>query len=130
MPRGLLAVGQTNWRQLHPDAVVLHSPRLWLLHAEADVRPISAPAPNDTQHCLRPLPRGSSGRGSPRRQGREKAYVLTGAGAAYSARHLALLNAVGERAAQIFGQDRIRAVADLVMEYDSAPETALEELVP
>ena len=64
------------------------------------------------------------------RQGREKAYVLTAAGAAYSARHLASLNAVEERAAQVFGQERIRAMADLVMEYDRALEDALEELVP
>ena len=65
-----------------------------------------------------------------RRQGREKAYILTDAGADYSARYLASLNTIEERAAQIFGQERIRAMADLVMEYDSALETALEELVP
>ena len=65
-----------------------------------------------------------------RRQGREKGYVLTEAGSDYSARHLASLNAVENRAAQIFGQERIRAMADLVMEYDSALETALEELIP
>lgn len=64
------------------------------------------------------------------RQGREKAYVLTEAGAEYSAKHLASLNAVEERAAQIFGQDRLRAMIDLVMEYDSALAVALEELVP
>ena len=64
-----------------------------------------------------------------RRQGREKAYVLTAAGVDYSARHLASPNAVEERAAQIFGRDRIRAMADLVMEYDDALQAALEELV-
>ena len=63
-----------------------------------------------------------------RRQGREKAYVLTSAGADYSARHLASLNAVEDRAAQIFGKERISAMADLVMEYDHALETALEEM--
>lgn len=65
-----------------------------------------------------------------RRRGREKAYVLTAAGAEYSARHLASLNAVEDRAAQIFGRDRIRTMAGLVMEYDSALSAALEELVP
>lgn len=65
-----------------------------------------------------------------RRQGREKAYVLTEAGVDYSAKHLASLNAVEERAAQIFGAERIRAMADMVMEYDRALEDALEELVP
>lgn len=65
-----------------------------------------------------------------RRQGREKAYILTNAGADYSAHYLASLNAIEERAAQIFGQERIRAMAGLVMEYGSALETALEELVP
>lgn len=65
-----------------------------------------------------------------RRRGREKAYVLTAAGAEYSVRHLASLNAVEDRAAQIFGRDRIRTMAGLVMEYDSALSAALEELVP
>ena len=62
------------------------------------------------------------------RQGREKAYVLTEAGADYSARHFASLNAVEERAARIFGRERICEMADLVLEYDRALETALEEL--
>ena len=65
-----------------------------------------------------------------RRQGREKAYVLTDAGSAYSTRHLASLNAVEELAARRFGAERIREMADLVMEYDRALEDALEELVP
>lgn len=65
-----------------------------------------------------------------RRQGREKIYILTEAGADYSARHLASLNAVEERAAQIFGTERIGMMADLVMEYDRALADALEELVP
>ena len=65
---------------------------------------------------------------SARRQGREKAYVLTAAGAEYSAQHLASLDAVEDRAAQIFGRERIRAMADLVLEYDRALEAALEEL--
>lgn len=65
-----------------------------------------------------------------RRQGREKVYILTEAGADYSARHLASLNAVEERAAQIFGTERIGMMADLVMEYDRALADALEELVP
>ena len=65
-----------------------------------------------------------------RRQGREKAYVPTAAGADYSAKHLASLNAVEERAAEVFGRERIRAMAELVLEYDRALETALEEMQP
>ena len=63
-----------------------------------------------------------------RRQGREKAYVLTAAGQDYSARMLASLNVMEERAAQIIGQERIRTMTALVMEYDQALETALEEM--
>ena len=63
-----------------------------------------------------------------RRQGREKGYVLTAAGAEYSAKHLASLNAIEDRAAQIFGPERIQAMADLVLEYDRALETALGEM--
>ena len=63
-----------------------------------------------------------------RRQGREKAYVLTAAGEAYSARHLASLNKVEDRAAELFGPERIRAMAELVLEYDRALETALGEM--
>lgn len=62
-----------------------------------------------------------------RRQGREKAYILTAAGADYSAKHLSSLNAIEDRAAEIFGEERIRAMADLVLEYDRALEMALEE---
>lgn len=65
-----------------------------------------------------------------RRQGREKAYVLTASGAEYSARHLASLNAMEDRAAQLFGAERIQAMADLALEYDRALETALEEMEP
>lgn len=63
------------------------------------------------------------------RKGREKAYVLTDAGAEYSARHLASLNAVEDRAAQLFGKERIRMMTELVTEYDNALESALEEFV-
>ena len=63
-----------------------------------------------------------------RRQGREKAYVLTTEGQDHSARMLASLNAMEERAAQIIGQERIRTMTALVMEYDRALETALGEM--
>ena len=63
-----------------------------------------------------------------RRQGREKAYILTTAGQDYSARMLASLNAMEERAAQIIGQERIRTMTALVLEYDCALETALGEM--
>ncbi len=63
-----------------------------------------------------------------RRQGREKSYVLTVAGQDYSNRMLASLNAIEERAAQIIGQERIRTMTALVMEYNRALENALEEI--
>jgi DNA-binding MarR family transcriptional regulator len=62
------------------------------------------------------------------RQGREKAYVLTEAGEEYSSRMLASLNAVEEHAAQIIGQERIQIMTSLLLEYDHALETALEEM--
>ena len=46
-----------------------------------------------------PLPGGASDRGLTRRQGREKTYVLTAAGTAYSAKYLASLNAIEDCAA-------------------------------
>lgn len=55
--------------------------------------------------------------------------MLTAAGAAYSAKHLASLNAIEDCAAELFGPERIRAMAGL-MEYDRAPETALGEMEP
>lgn len=76
------------------------------------------------------MPGGASDRGLTRRQGREKAYVLTAAGAAYSAKHLASPNAIEDCAAELFGPERIRAMAGLAMEYDRAPETALGEMEP
>ena len=63
-----------------------------------------------------------------RRQGREKAYVLTAAGEVYSTKHLASLNKVEARAAELFGPERIAAIADLVLEYDRALETVLGEM--
>ena len=63
-----------------------------------------------------------------RRQGREKAYVLTAAGQDYSDRMLASLNTMEERAAQIIGQERIRTMTALVLEYDCALEAALGEM--
>ncbi|WP_294816066.1 hypothetical protein [uncultured Gemmiger sp.] len=51
-------------------------------------------------------------------------------GAAYSAKHLTSLNAIEDCAAELFGPERIRVMAGLVMEYDRAPETALGEMEP
>ena len=56
--------------------------------------------------------------------------MLTDAGAAYSAKYLASLNAIEDCAADLFGPERIRAMASLAMEYDRAPETALGEMEP
>ena len=56
--------------------------------------------------------------------------MLTAAGEAYSARHLASLNAVEDRAAERFGPERIRDMVELVLEYDRALGAALEEIAP
>ena len=89
--------------------------------------PGPAAPPDDEQYRGRPLPGGASDRGLTRRQGRD---VLTATGAAYSAKHLASLNVIEDCAAELFGPERIRAMAGLVMEYDRAPETALGEMEP
>ena len=61
--------------------------------------PGPAAPPDDEQYRGRPLPEEASDRGPTRRQGREKAYVLTDAGVAYSAKYLASLNAIEDCAA-------------------------------
>lgn len=48
-------------------------------------------------------------------------------GSSYN-RMLASLNTMEERAAQIIGQERIRTMTALVMEYDQALATALGEM--
>ena len=59
--------------------------------------------------------------------GREKAFVLTGSGQTYAEPLIESLNRVEERAIQLMGSKRIKAMTELVQEFDFALNTALEE---
>ena len=65
---------------------------------------------------------------SPERSiGREKAFVLTGKGWTYAGPLINSLNSIEERAIELMGKERIRAMTELVQEFDYALNTALEE---
>ena len=59
--------------------------------------------------------------------GREKAFVLTDRGRTYAAPLIDSLNRVEEKATQRMGKERIRAMTELVQEFDLALTGALEE---
>ena len=59
--------------------------------------------------------------------GREKAFVLTSSGQTYAEPLIESLNRVEERAIQLMGSKRIKAMTELVQEFDFALNTALEE---
>ena len=59
--------------------------------------------------------------------GKEKALVLTPAGERYSEKLLYSLSRMEERAAKRLGEDKIRRMTELFMEYDQILEEALEE---
>ena len=59
--------------------------------------------------------------------GREKAFVLTGKGQTYAAPLIDSLNRVEEKAIEMMGKERIRAMTKLVQEFDFALNTALDE---
>ena len=59
--------------------------------------------------------------------GREKAFVLTAGGQAYVEPMIASLDRIEERAIQLMGAKQIRAMTELVQEFDFALNTALEE---
>ena len=59
--------------------------------------------------------------------GREKAFVLTDRGRAYAEPLIASLNHIEEKAIELMGARRIRAMTELVQEFDLALNTALEE---
>ena len=59
--------------------------------------------------------------------GKEKALVLTPEGERYSEKLLYSLSRMEERAAKRLGEDKIRRMTELFMEYDQILEEALEE---
>ena len=59
--------------------------------------------------------------------GREKAFILTDRGRIYAAPLIDSLNRIEGRAIELMGKERIRAMAELVQEFDFALNTALEE---
>ena len=59
--------------------------------------------------------------------GREKAFILTDKGRAYAAPLIDSLNRVEEKAIELMSEERIRAMTELVQEFDFALNSALEE---
>ena len=61
---------------------------------------------------------------------REKAFVLTDNGRTYAEPLIASLNLIEEKAIEMMGAERIRAMTELVQEFDFALHSALEENDP
>ena len=59
--------------------------------------------------------------------GREKAFILTDKGRAYAAPLIDSLNRVEEKAIELMSEERIRAMTELVQEFDFALNAALEK---
>ena len=59
--------------------------------------------------------------------GREKAFILTDKGRTYAAPLIDSLNRVEEKAIELMSEERIRAMTELVQEFDFALNSALEE---
>ena len=59
--------------------------------------------------------------------GKEKAFVLTKSGEEYSEKLLHSLSLMEERAVEQLGEERIRTMTKLFMEYDQVLEDSLEE---
>lgn len=59
--------------------------------------------------------------------GKEKAFVLTKSGEEYSEKLLHSLSLMEERAVKQLGEERIRTMTKLFMEYDQVLEDSLEE---
>ena len=59
--------------------------------------------------------------------GREKAFILTDKGRTYAVPLIDSLNRVEDKAIELMGRERIRAMTELVQEFDFALNTALEE---
>ena len=60
-------------------------------------------------------------------RGREKAFVLSEKGREYAAPFLASLDTVENRALELLGKDKLQTLTGLLLEYDNALQTALEE---
>lgn len=60
--------------------------------------------------------------------GREKAFVLSRQGEAYAAPLLEALNQMEMQTIQVFGRAKIRAMAEMVFDYDRALQTAMQEM--
>ena len=60
--------------------------------------------------------------------GREKAFSLTESGKAYAAPLLESLDAAESRALETIGRDRLKALTDLLLEYDLALSNSIGEL--
>ena len=59
--------------------------------------------------------------------GREKAFILTEKGQEYARPFIDSLSRVEERAAELMGSDKIKAMTELVQEYDRFLAIALGE---
>lgn len=60
-------------------------------------------------------------------RGREKAFVLSDKGREYAADFLSSLDAVENRALEALGKEKLGKLTELLLEFDSALNTALEE---
>lgn len=61
-------------------------------------------------------------------KGREKAFVLSEKGGAYAAELLRSLDVIEDRALAALGKEKLRTLTDLLFDFDSALNTALEEI--
>lgn len=62
-----------------------------------------------------------------RRDSREKAFILTARGKEYAAPFMNSLNAVEERALTLTGEDKLRSLTQLLLEYGQMLQQALKE---
>ena len=60
-------------------------------------------------------------------KGREKAFTLSEKGKAYALPFLKSLDTVENRALELLGKENLQTLTDLLLEYDYALNTALEE---
>ncbi len=60
-------------------------------------------------------------------KGREKAFVLSTKGKEYAAPFLHSLNVVENRALELMGKEKLQTLTELLLKYDLALNTALEE---
>ena len=63
-----------------------------------------------------------------RSRGREKAFVLSDKGERYAADILKTLDAVESRALALVGKEKLQTLTELLLAFDEALDTALEEM--